>query len=73
MAGASRYDLMEQAGFKQPDNFDELPTMLKAPQVFRLSKKLGQGRGPESQEIRASRASLGAPRPFKRPFCAGDL
>ncbi|MBV9860645.1 MAG: extracellular solute-binding protein [Alphaproteobacteria bacterium] len=30
MAGASRYDLIEQAGFKQPDNFDQMPAMLKA-------------------------------------------
>ncbi|MBV9200593.1 MAG: extracellular solute-binding protein [Alphaproteobacteria bacterium] len=29
MAGASRNDLIEQAGFKQPDTFDELPAMLK--------------------------------------------
>ena len=30
MAGASRYDLIQQAGLKLPDTFDELSTMLKA-------------------------------------------
>jgi len=30
MAGAARYDLIEKAGFKQPDNFDQMPAMLKA-------------------------------------------
>ncbi len=30
MAGASRYDLIEQAGFKQPDTFDQMPALLKA-------------------------------------------
>jgi multiple sugar transport system substrate-binding protein len=30
MAGASRYDLIEAAGFKQPDNYDQMPAMLKA-------------------------------------------
>lgn len=30
MAAASRYDLIEQAGFKLPDKFDEMPKMLKA-------------------------------------------
>ncbi|HEY1932934.1 MAG TPA: extracellular solute-binding protein [Acetobacteraceae bacterium] len=30
MAGASRYDLIQQAGLKLPDNFDEMATMLKA-------------------------------------------
>ena len=29
-AGATRYDLIEKAGFKQPDNFDQMPAMLKA-------------------------------------------
>ncbi len=30
MAGASRYDLIEKAGMKLPDTFDELAAMLKA-------------------------------------------
>jgi multiple sugar transport system substrate-binding protein len=30
MAGASRYDLIQQAGMKLPDTFDELAAMLKA-------------------------------------------
>ncbi|HVC62962.1 MAG TPA: extracellular solute-binding protein [Acetobacteraceae bacterium] len=30
MAGASRYDLIQQAGMKLPDTFDEMATMLKA-------------------------------------------
>ena len=30
MAGASRYDLIQQAGMKMPNTFDELGTMLKA-------------------------------------------
>ena len=30
MAGASRYDLIEKAGMKLPDTFDEMATMLKA-------------------------------------------
>lgn len=30
MAGASRYDLIQQAGFSQPDTFDQLEPMLKA-------------------------------------------
>ena len=30
MAGASRYDLIQKAGFKQPDTFDEMVPMLKA-------------------------------------------
>jgi multiple sugar transport system substrate-binding protein len=29
-AGATRYDLIEQAGFKQPDTFDAMSEMLKA-------------------------------------------
>lgn len=29
-AGASRYDLIEQVGFKQPDNFDQMASLLKA-------------------------------------------
>ena len=30
MAGASRYDLIQQAGMKLPDTFDHLAAMLKA-------------------------------------------
>ncbi len=57
MAGASRYDLIQQAGFKQPDTFDEMAPMLKALKAQRGADAV-RGREPLWLDLHSVSAGL---------------